>query len=82
MTVDEVSHLIKNLSTSDVSLMVRKKDAAYKELNIDEKSMNNQKWAKLIADNPSILERPLLATNKVTLIGRPPENFLQIITNS
>jgi arsenate reductase len=82
MTEKEVLLLISNLGDQDITAMVRKKETAYKDLDIDVKSMTAKKWAKIIVNNPSILERPLLATSLVTSIGRPPENFLAIITDT
>jgi arsenate reductase len=31
-------------------------------------------WLKVIAENPSLLERPIVVTGTRAVIGRPPEN--------
>ena len=35
--------------------------------------------AKLISANPRILQRPILISNGVAVIGRPPENILTLL---
>lgn len=35
--------------------------------------------AKLISTNPRILQRPILISNGVAVIGRPPENILTLL---
>lgn len=82
MSVNEIIDIIDKLGLSHIDSMLRKKEATYKDLSINENNMTPQKWAKLIVENPIILERPLLVTNSQVIIGRPPENFIPIITNS
>tara|TARA_Y100001970_G_C14056852_1_gene762049 strand:+ start:708 stop:857 length:150 start_codon:yes stop_codon:yes gene_type:complete len=33
---------------------------------------------KIIHDNPRILERPIIETEEHAVIGRPPENILEL----
>jgi arsenate reductase (glutaredoxin) len=58
---------------------VRRKESLYKELVIDGKSLSQAEWIKILIDNPSLMERPILVTQKGARIGRPPENLLEII---
>lgn len=80
MSISEVSDIINKVGAINIDLLLRKKEPTYKELSIDEVSMTIEKWAKLIVNNPIILERPLLVTSSQAVIGRPPENFIPIIT--
>lgn len=58
--------------------LLRTKEAPYKELGLSEKSSKRQ-IAKAIADNPILLERPLVVIGKKAVIGRPPQRVLEIL---
>ena len=36
--------------------------------------------AKALVDNPKLMERPIVTTNKQAIIGRPPENVLNLFS--
>lgn len=36
-------------------------------------------WLKLLAENPVLLERPIAVAGDRAVVGRPPENVLQLI---
>lgn len=40
---------------------------------------NTKAVAELISDNPRLLQRPILISNGVAVIGRPPENILTLL---
>ena len=63
-----------------VKELFRFKEALAKELGIkpdDERS--NKEWAQLLANNPKLLERPVVVNGSRAVVGRPPENVLAII---
>ena len=74
----EVLDLSKFLNLAP-SEFIRKKEDIYKELNLSEKKLNNTEWSKIIAENPKLLERPILSNGKKAIIGRPTENLLKLI---
>ena len=53
------------------------KEAEYKALGTDEFSI--EEWADIIENAPILLERPILLNGDQAVIGRPPENVLQLI---
>ena len=59
--------------------VVRKKEAIYKEVISNDDTMDQSEWIKVIIENPSLMERPILITDKGAKIGRPPEDLLKII---
>tara|TARA_X000000368_G_scaffold417968_1_gene415975 strand:- start:3913 stop:4263 length:351 start_codon:yes stop_codon:yes gene_type:complete len=76
---NELEQILINLTTNPNSL-VRIKEKLFKELNINIEKLDDGKFvAKLLAKNPKLMERPLLTTPNKAIIGRPPENFLEII---
>lgn len=76
---NDLEKILNNLPTKPKSL-VRIKEKLFKDLEIDLESLTEKKFvAKLLANNPKLMERPLLITANNAIIGRPPENFLDII---
>jgi arsenate reductase len=67
-----------NCSLHDI---LRKGEAVYKELGIGEISANESSLAKLVIENPILLERPVVVHNGRAAIGRPPENVLSLFTS-
>ena len=57
--------------------ILRTKEEEFKNLKIDLK--NKDQVIKAILKTPKILERPIVIKNKKAVIGRPPENVLELI---
>jgi len=64
-----------NLTPFDV---VRKNEPVYKELKISEVE-NEDELIKLIVENPSILQRPIVEVGDKAVLARPVEKVLEII---
>ncbi|MBT7609286.1 MAG: arsenate reductase (glutaredoxin) [Bacteriovoracaceae bacterium] len=77
-TSKELVNIFRLLDQKPIDV-VRKKEAIYKEVITDPASMNQSDWVRAILENPSLIERPILVTNKGAKIGRPPEDLLKII---
>tara|TARA_A100001015_G_C14958847_1_gene699968 strand:+ start:1034 stop:1369 length:336 start_codon:yes stop_codon:yes gene_type:complete len=73
---EEVVELSKKLGRHP-SEFIRKNEPAYKALGTDEFSI--EEWADIIENNPILLERPILVSQDKAVIGRPPENVLDLI---
>jgi len=58
---------------------VRKNDNRYKELNINEASVDDDEMFEFISQNPRIMERPIITCGEKAVIGRPPENILELL---
>ena len=56
---------------------IRKKEA--KELGVLNEEYSFEEWLQIIIDHPRLLERPILMGENKAVIGRPAENFDQII---
>ena len=57
---------------------VRKNDNKYKKLDIDGSKMSDTEMFQAIIDYPRILERPIIISGDKAVIGRPPENILDL----
>jgi arsenate reductase len=73
---DEVRALAHRIGRP-VGDIVRRSEAAYRELNL--KEADDETLARAVADNPILLERPILDTGRHAVIGRPPETILTLI---
>lgn len=59
--------------------VVRTKEEIYKELDLKNQDLDRKQWLSVIAKNPKLLERPIFVNGNQAVIGRPPENVLEII---
>lgn len=57
--------------------MLRTKDKAFKDMALDGKA--DVELRQIVAENPALIERPILINGPRAAIGRPPENVLTIL---
>jgi arsenate reductase len=60
--------------------LLRKGEDAYKDLNLADDKLSEATLIKAMVENPKLIERPIAINGDKAMIGRPPENVLQIIT--
>jgi len=58
--------------------MMRVKEALFKELGLS-KSNSDETLFKAMAENPKLIERPVVLHNGKAAMGRPPEAVLDIL---
>ena len=73
-----LKQLLKKLEISAAELL-RKKESVFKELDLGEHLDNENKLLDEMIANPVLIERPIVVINDKAVIGRPPENILDII---
>lgn len=61
--------------------LLRKNEDAYKTLNLSDSSLSDDTLIKAMVDNPKLIERPIVSNGKQAILGRPPENVLQLLKN-
>jgi len=61
------------------SEFVRKGEADFKENGIADILDNDEKMFKAITQFPKIMERPIVVEGNKAVIGRPPENVLELL---
>lgn len=76
-TQKELTELIKKLGIKAEQL-VRKKEKLYKEAYTDKK-LTQREWIRVLSKNPILIERPIYIKGDKAVIGRPPENVLELI---
>lgn len=79
---DTLDNLLTLLGMEPRELM-RKKEAEYKVLNLDDESLSRDELIAAMVANPKLIERPIVITgsgkNRKAAIGRPPESVLDIL---
>ena len=58
---------------------IRKNENDFKENNLGEIIDDNEKIIEAMASHPKIIERPIVTKGESAIIGRPPENVLDIL---
>ncbi len=74
---EEAAELMALLELSDPAGMMRSKEAAWKELALENAGPEGRLEALL--RNPLLLERPIVVAEGRAVIARPPEKLLQLL---
>lgn len=73
----ELSEIVHMLGMEAHELL-RKKEPLYKSL-IENRSFTNNEILQLMADNPILIERPVIIKNGKAVIGRPIEKVVDFV---
>ncbi|WP_422091522.1 arsenate reductase (glutaredoxin) [Tenacibaculum ovolyticum] len=76
-TENELKEIINLLNITPIQL-VRKNEKIWKE-EFKGKELSDSDVIKAMVDNPKLIERPIIINDNKAVIGRPPENILEII---
>ena len=74
----ELKELLNELGIPARELL-RTGEAKYKELNLKNENLSEDEIIDAMINHPKLIERPIVRTEKGTVIGRPPENVLSVI---
>lgn len=77
LTEEKLRALLKKANLSPFEVL-RKKEPLFKELNISE-DMPSEKIIKLVIENPSLLQRPIVEVGDRAVLARPVEKALDLI---
>ena len=73
-----LKRLLKMLSMTPRQLL-RTHEAPYAELGLDDPKLTDDELIAAMTSHPVLIERPIVEADGRAVIGRPPENVLQII---
>lgn len=73
----EIEKVLKMLGVEPVAVL-RKNDAAYKTLGLTGKE-SRAKLVGLMAEHPTLLQRPIAIVGKKAVVGRPVERILDLV---
>lgn len=68
----EIEDLLDKLKMKAFDL-VRKEEKLYKE-EFRGKELSEEEWIAIMADNPKLIQRPVVVKGKKAIVGRPPES--------
>ena len=77
-TVSVLSKILDYLQMKPRDLL-RKGEDEYKNFNLKDMSLNDSTILKIMSENPKLIERPIVLSGNKAIIGRPPENVLELI---
>ncbi len=77
-SAQEINDILDMLGMEPRDLM-RKKEAEYKENNLDEPSLSRGELIQAMVNYPKLIERPIVIKGGRAAIGRPPETVLEIL---
>ena len=77
-SADEIRSVVSRLRLSSARDLMRTKEAIYKELDL--KSVEDEDaLVQAMADNPKLIERPVLINGPRAALGRPVERILDAL---
>ncbi len=77
LSAEEIREEIKKLNLTPADVL-RKRDAAYRSLGLTGEE-SDAELVRLMAENPTLLERPIGVVGERAVIGRPPERLLELV---
>ncbi len=77
LSAAEIGDVIEKLNLTPMEVL-RKRDAAYRRLGLTGEE-SGVELVRLMAANPTLLERPIGIMGERAVIGRPPEKLLELV---
>ena len=59
--------------------LLRTGEEEYKTLDLADATLGEERLVQAMAEHPKLIERPILVNGERAVIGRPPENVLEIL---
>ncbi len=77
LTVKQLRDIITKLNIP-ASDLLRKGETIFKE-DYKGKDLSEEEWLLAMAENPVLMERPVVVKGNKAILGRPPENVNEIL---
>lgn len=74
----ELKNILNLLGLKPRELM-RKNESIYKELNLNDETLDDSSLIKAMLEHPILIERPIVMANGKAAIGRPPEKVASLL---
>ena len=69
--------VLKKLGLAPIQIL-RKGEAIFKE-KYKGQDLSDDQWLAAMVENPKLIERPIVINGNKAVLGRPPENVLELI---
>ena len=76
--ISQLKQILKKLGYEPRQLM-RKSEQIYKDLDLGNENKTTEDLVIAMAQNPILIERPIVLSGEKAAIGRPPESVLNIL---
>jgi len=78
LTQHDLETLLQKLGFESAKQLMRRGEAAYKEMGL--KNVTDEKTlTQAMLTEPKLIERPIVTKGNRAILGRPPENVLQLL---
>ncbi|SDZ89927.1 arsenate reductase (glutaredoxin) [Microbulbifer marinus] len=75
---DTLAELLQKLGISARELL-RTGEDAYKQLQLKDKSLDEAQLLDAMVQHPILIQRPIVVKGNKAVLGRPPENVLELL---
>ena len=75
---DELTSLLGKLGIG-IRDLLRKSEAEYEAFGLDDESLSEEIIFDIVLRHPNLIQRPIVIKGERALLGRPPENVLQLL---
>jgi arsenate reductase len=76
-TAEDLETILMKLNLKPTDIL-RKGEAVYKE-KFKNSNFNDDEWIKIMIEYPKLIERPIVVKGNKAILGRPPQNVLDLI---
>ena len=76
--ISQLKQILKQLGYEPRQLM-RKSEQIYKDLDLGNENKTAEDLVNAMAQNPILIERPIVLSGEKAAVGRPPESVLDIL---
>lgn len=77
LSSDQIKNILKKLQLKPIEL-VRKNEVIWKE-KYKGKDFTDDQLMKILSNEPKLIERPIIVSEKLAVIGRPAENIDKLL---
>jgi arsenate reductase len=76
-TAEDLKTILMKLNLKPTDIL-RKGEPVYKE-KFKNSNFNDDEWIKVMIEYPKLIERPIVVKGNKAILGRPPQNVLDLI---
>lgn len=77
LSASQITMLLKQLQVKPIDI-IRTKEQSFSELGLS-KTSTDAELIRAMTENPILIERPIAVNGEKAVIGRPPENVLELM---
>lgn len=77
-TIQELDRICRMLGSEPLEI-TRTKDRLFRQLGLSKDDPRSREdWLEILAENPALIERPIVVRGDRAVIARPPERLLEL----